>query len=251
MRFPPGAVYMMYELSGKYAVNFSELLTIYALDNGFFPEKAESTEIYFLEQRYIKNYDSIRSAYSGRKYRRYFNMFNALTEDIKAFPVPYAWGASPENPYDSISCAYMFGDSWGINKMTGTDITDRENIPGRIPVVSMTDGILTAVVNNGDGTFNFTITSKNGISYRYAYLFNPSHDLFESAAINAGQFIGFIGGDGKKAAHVNIEITLRLSFFNRQFKVNPYPFLRFAEQRRAFSGNTELGRDTFTIPSGG
>ncbi len=124
------------EISKKYNIDFAEMLTYYALENNFFDEK--NLDISNIEQDFIINYDTLKNKYSKKSVEPYYNLIKNILEDIKGFPISLEYSEE-----------YIYGDSYGAERTyggkrihTGTDIMDRENIAGRIPIISMTNGVV-------------------------------------------------------------------------------------------------------------
>lgn len=126
------------EISAKYDIDFSEFLTYYCIENNYFENKVDVDNQ--IEQNFIMNYDNIKKKYNKKSVENYYKLFDNVYKEIKCFPISTAEGETIK---------YIYGDSWG-NKRTyggnrthmGTDIMDRENIRGRIPIISMTDGVV-------------------------------------------------------------------------------------------------------------
>ncbi len=236
------------ELSGKYGKDFIELLTVYCLENEFFPKKIASPTTGELEQNFIINYEKIRSSYRKEDFDTYYKLFSDIMRDMVCFPIPAG--------YDSdISGSYMYGDSWGAERNydssrphQGTDILDRENIRGRIPIVSMTDGVLKDMGWNELGGYRIGIVSDTGTYYYYAHLHSFADNLSTGNRISAGQVIGFMGDtgydkqegtSGKFPVHLHVGISPNTELA-REFWINPYPLLRYIESKKV-----EFGRVTF------
>jgi len=194
-RIPNGAITGIYDLSRKYEINFTKLLTIYALDNSFFPEKRLIDEdIVSLERSYILNYDSIDKKYPQKRYGEYFTVINNLFSEIQAFPL---------RNIDFTEDDYMYGDSFGAGKNydnqkshRGTDIFDRENIRGRLEVFSMTDGTVSGIGWDRTGGYFVEITSNNGTRYYYSHFDSLAPGLKHGDAVSAGQYLAKMGNTG-------------------------------------------------------
>ncbi len=237
-QIPQKTMLELKSLSDKYTIEFSELLAIYCLENDFFPKKIEAPTITEIEQNFIINYDKIKDKYSNSTIEPYYKMFNTVITEIKYFPIPLNYDKE-ESP------SYMYGDSWGSvktlensqNYFEGTDIFDRENIPGRIPIVSMTDGVIENIGWSDLSGFKVEIKTTNNTIYYYSHLNSFLNTLSKGSKITAGQHIGYMGntGYGKKEgtesnyqSRIHIGISLD-SFGTKEFWINPYPFLRLKE----------------------
>ncbi|WP_250277833.1 hypothetical protein [[Clostridium] colinum] len=129
-------IIQLQEVAKKYNLDFAEMITYYGIENNFFDNK--DLNISSIEQDFIINYDSIKNKYKKKSIDPYYNLIKNILQDIKSFPIPLEHSKN-----------YIYGDSYGAErtyggkrKHTGTDIMDRENMVGRIPIISMTDGII-------------------------------------------------------------------------------------------------------------
>jgi len=224
-------------LSDKYSLDFAELVTLYSIENNFFPEKTESPTVSEIETKYILSYSSVKGRYAERAIRPYVELLSGIFEDIKAFPIAYRYEADGQTPY-------IFGDSWNESRSfgskrehKGTDIMDRENIRGRIAVVSMTGGTLRDMGWNELGGYHIGIVSGNDNYYYYAHLDSFAEGLVKGDQVVAGQFLGYMGDSGyglegtkgEFAVHLHVGIAPSTSLTLGEFWINPYPFLRWIE----------------------
>jgi murein DD-endopeptidase MepM/ murein hydrolase activator NlpD len=147
---------------------------------------------------------------------------NILLGEIKCFPIPLG--------YDEDS--YMFGDSWGTRSY-GAQIIDRENVRGRIPVVSMTAGIVSDVGWKEKTGFQVIIKTSNDTYYSYSNLDVLSDGLAFGTAIQPGTPLGSMGVVGVASARLHLEISPQFSLVSRDFRINPFPFLRLVEGEQA------------------
>ncbi len=236
------------ELSGKYGKDFIELLTVFCLENEFFPRKTVSPTMSELEQNFIINFEKTRSSYKKEDFEAYYKLLSDLTRDLVYFPIPAG--------YDSdLSGSYMYGDSWGAERNydsnrphQGTDILDRENIRGRIPIISMTDGVLKDMGWNELGGYRIGILSDTDTYYYYAHLHSFADNLNTGNRVSAGQIIGFMGDtgydkqegtSGKFPVHLHVGISPKTDLA-QDFWINPYPFLRYIENKKV-----EFGRVSY------
>lgn len=222
------------ELSVKYNINFSELVTYYSLENNYFDDKTEIDDK--IEQNFIINYDSIKNKYKSKDIEDYYNLFDSIYNEIKCFPIPIT---------EEEKNKYVYGDSWGAQRTydgkrihMGTDIMDRENIEGRIQIVSMTDGTITNLGWNNRGGWRVGITSDNGNYYYYAHLDKFNEEIKKDAKVKAGDLIGYMGNTGYSKTegtkgnfevHLHVGIMPENNFSKEEFWINPYPFLRMIE----------------------
>jgi murein DD-endopeptidase MepM/ murein hydrolase activator NlpD len=225
-------------LADRNALDFPELLLYYSLENSFFPVKTAASDRAELESRYVTNFDALKKKYKSKNIAPYLALLRELVSELVYFPIPASYDAE----------AYMYGDSWGAARSyggerihQGTDILDRENIRGRLPVVSITDGTVKNLGWNELGGYRVGIVTEYGNYYYYAHLSGYAERLAEGDRVRAGQLLGFMGdsGYGKKEGtvgnfpthlHVGIQADTKLS--SKEFWINPYPFLRLIEDSR-------------------
>ena len=235
-RVPHRAIGLLEDYARRHNISFPYLFAVFNAENDFFPEKSAIYDLSVLEQLYVIDFYRIKRRYNARSLAPYVAMFENLFGEIVAFPIPPGW-------YDH-EPSIMFGDSWGVehnfqgNRMhMGTAIVDRENIRGRVPIVSMTDGqVEEAGWNNQLGYFVGIITA-SGTYFLYAHLDSLAHGLTAGQHITAGHSLGYMGNTGggrggrSFPVHVHIGISPAVDFARGQFWINPYPFLRHIEGR--------------------
>ena len=213
MRAPPTAISNLYQLS--HDIPFDRVLAMYAIVNDFFPQ-GETFEVEpdALKRDYVVGFNRLRRQYSQGDIRPYFEMFNSLINELRFFPIPREY-------------EYMFSDTWG--EIMGTAILDQKNIPGRIPVLSMTEGrIHQAKWRPGLGYHVLIITS-SGTRVLYAHLDVLDEETTLDGQVEAGQKLGAMGKSGNLTnVHLHIGISPQVPFAN-DFWINPYPFLRHME----------------------
>lgn len=234
-------IYDLKEFSDKNALSFPEVLAVYSIDKDFFPSKNMVTTINSIDQNFIVNYEKVKKKYKEKAILPYKTMFSNFLNDIKYFPIPNGYDLE-----DDIS--YMYGDSWGAGKSygksnfnRGTDILDRENVAGRIPIVSMTDGVITDMGWSAEGGFQIGITASSGNYYYYAHFDSFAEGLAENVSISAGQFLGYMGNSGydkkegtkgKFVVSLHIEMMSSVKIGKDDMWVNPYPYLRYIESKK-------------------
>ncbi|MCL2188323.1 MAG: M23 family metallopeptidase [Defluviitaleaceae bacterium] len=233
---PHRAIGMLEFYAYRHDVPFAELFTIFLAENAFFPDKTVTHDLRVIEQLYVVDFERIRRRYNARSLATYAAMFDALFSELEAFPIPAGW--YEDEP------SVMFGDSWGMThnmqgnrSHMGTAILDRENVRGRVPVVSMTHGrIEEAGWNNQLGYF-IGVTTINGTYYLYAHMDSLAHDLRSGQMVHAGQALGYMGntGGGRGAGAFPVQLHIGISpvaeFTRGRFWINPYPLLRYLEAR--------------------
>lgn len=195
------------------------LYAIYFLENSLFPQDNEK-ELFekWSEKEEWKSFEKICTA---------------LWNDIRYFPVP----ESPKHPQYQVS----FVDSWmgertygGKRGHEGCDLMASKDIPGLYPVVSMTDGVVSARGWLEKGGYRIGITAPSGAYFYYAHL--DSYGSYqEGDEVKAGDIIGFMGNtgygpEGTKgmfATHLHLGIYLYPD--GEETSYNPYWILRLAE----------------------
>ncbi len=219
LNITPKALIILKNLSNSYNIDFAELFTIYALNNGFFETKNFNVESNTIEQNYILNYDGMKSLYLPKNINNYYEMFNALFKDIKAFPVPISY----KNEYAYIDSYNSKFFSNNIEK--GMLIFDRENVKGRLNVVVIADGIIKKI-DTKKGYIK--IKSYNDVYYEYSNVTNLSEGLKENDKVLVNDVLGFIGEQNFQT-FFKISISIKTKLKNEIIYVNPYPLLRLIE----------------------
>ncbi len=240
-QIPYKSLTILKNLSAKYKLDYIELLTIYSLENNFFPSKAVASTSEEIESKYILDYDTLKKQYKNSKIKPYYTLFQNLFDEIEYFPIP----AGFDNE-DTVS--YMYGESFGAARdyggqrtHEGCDIMDRENQRGRIPIVSMTAGTIEHIGWNELGGFRIGLFTQNGTYYYYAHMDSFAPNLVKGSKVKAGQLLGYMGdtGYGKKEGtkgnfqvHLHVGISPKTSLSKKEFWINPYPFLRYIENSK-------------------
>jgi len=233
---PHRAIGRLRNYANEHNIPFEELFAVFNAENGFFPEKPASFDLNGLEATYVTNFDRLLRRYNSRSLAPYVEMFRNLFNEIEVFPVPSGW-------YEH-DASVMFGNSWGVQHNfqgnrthMGTAIIDRENIRGRVPIVSMTSGVISDAAWCNQLGYFVGITTINGTYYLYAHLDSLANGLAVGQGVAVGQLLGRMGntGGGRNSrsfpVHLHIAISPNVSFTRGQFWINPYPLLRYIESR--------------------
>ncbi len=236
---PERSILVLKELSDKYKIDFSETLSLYSLDNGFFEDIVETPTLVELEENFLSNLDQIKNKYK-KVYPAYALFIKNILDDLRYFPVPDTFSGKF---YD-----YNFNDSWGAKRNyngarihEGTDIMDAKNIRGYIPIVSMTDGVIENMGWNEYGGFRIGIRTENKNYFYYAHFDSFNENIKKGDSIKAGQLLGFMGDTGysKKegtvgnfSVHLHVGISPETKIFSDEFWINPYPFLILIEDTK-------------------
>jgi len=235
-RVPHRAIGFLREYSQTHGIPFAELFAIFNAENNFFPEKNATYDISSLETMYVTSFERIKRRYNARSLAPYVDMYRNLFAEIEVFPIPDGW-------YE-FDASIMFGNSWGVEQNfqgtrmhMGAAIVDRENIRGRVPVVSMTSGVITNAGWDNQLGYFVGVTTHSGSYFLYAHLDNLASGLSTGQAVTAGQALGQMGnsggGRGSRSfpVHLHLAISPDVSFVRGQFWINPYPILRYLENR--------------------
>jgi len=232
---PHRAIGLLEFYAYRHDISFPELFAIFNAENNFFPDRYAVHDLSVIEQLYVVDFERIRRRYNARSLAPYVAMFASLFEELEAFPIPPGW-------YDG-EPSIMFGNSWGVTHNAqgnrthmGTAILDRENIRGRVPVVSMTHGRVEESGWNSQLGYFVGITTINGTYYLYAHLDRLTPGLRSGQMVHAGEPLGYMGntggrGSGNIPVQLHIGISPEASFTRGRFWINPYPLLRFMEAR--------------------
>ena len=240
-RIPHQNIEQLKLFADSQGLDFPKILALYSIENNFFPSKVLSSTIIGVDKDFVANLDTIKSRYRSRDIEPYRQMFSDIIDDIKYFPIPRGYDAEGE-------ASYMYGDSWGAVRNyrgehvhEGTDIMDRENIAGRIPIVSMTDGVISDIGWSELGGFRIGIVSPNDVYYYYAHFDRFANGLTLDTSIRAGQILGYMGNSGydkregtkgKFPVHLHVGIMPNVKFSRGDTWINPYPYLRYIESSK-------------------
>ena len=216
-RVPAQAMSNLHSLSQWYDIPFDRLLAIYSVSNNFFPEGAfPAVEIDILKSNYVTGFNRLRRQYVASDILPYFDLFEKLVFELEYFPIPWEY-------------EYMFSDTWDHGQ--GTNILDRANIRGRIPVFSMTAGQVHRAGWHSKWGYHVVLVTKNGSRILYAHLHSLDEGIAVAQHVSAGQSLGLMGNSGEaNAVHLHIGISPRVPFAEN-FWINPYPFLRHLEEK--------------------
>ena len=217
-RVPSQAMSNLHSLSQWYDMPFEHLLALYAVSNDFFPQGSfPAVDIDVLKSRYVTGFRQLRRQYAARDIQPYFELFKSLLLELEHFPVPWEY-------------EYMFSDTW--DRRQGTDIIDRANIRGHIPVLSMTAGQIHRAGWHSKWGYHVVVVTENASRILYAHLDSLNDSLSIAGHVHAGQNLGRMGNSGEaEAVHLHIGISPRVSFAEN-FWINPYPFLRHLETKQ-------------------
>ena len=166
----------------------------------------------------------------------YLSACQAVWDDLTYFPVAVS---------DDPDIGVTFEDSWMFDRTykeerghEGTDIMSSVNKRGVLPVISITDGV---VQNKGWlelGGYRIGIRSPHGAYFYYAHL-DSYADIEEGDEVKAGDLLGFMGDTGygtEEGTRGKFPVHLHLGIYiydnDREISVNPYPALKYLEDKR-------------------
>ncbi len=167
-------------------------------------------------------------------YQGFNEEVNTIQNDMKCFPI--------EKSYISL---VDYADSWygtrsygGERKHEGCDIMYTNNIRGEVPVVSVSDGVVTNIGWLKLGGYRIGITSENGIYYYYAHLYSFAPNLKKGDSVHAGQLLGFMGDSGYSDVEGtvgNFDVHLHFGIYmyddkGYEISINPYYFLNYVQK---------------------
>lgn len=213
---------------------------------------AKGAAVYLLETRFgkrspvsLRNHGRIqKDAYQSRlnwwseqkNWNTYLRYVNAIWGDVRYFPIP----ASAEDPNDTVT----FTDSWmqersfgGKRGHEGTDLMTKEDIPGRYPVVSMTDGTVDQIGWLPKGGYRIGILAPGGGYFYYAHL-DSYAGLQRGDSVKAGDMLGFAGNTGygpegtKGQFPTHLHVGIYLYPEDTETSINPYWVLKYLEQSK-------------------
>lgn len=149
-----------------------------------------------------------------------------IFSDMKCFPIPLSY------QYE-----IYYEDTYGAARQSGghegCDIMDSGNSPGKIPIVSATDGTITNMGWLYLGGYRIGITSDSGIYYYYAHLDSYAAGMKAGKTVSAGELVGFMGntGEGEEGTEGNFPVHLHFGIYienemGNEETVNSYPYLR-------------------------
>ena len=243
---------VLWEYAQRHHIPFPALLAVFNAENDFFPDKIMGYDLSRIEAVYIDNFNSLIRSYRQSALAPYIELYENLFAEMLAFPIPTGW-------YEN-DASVMFGNSWGVghnfqgnSSHMGTAILDRENIRGRVPIASMTHGVITQAAWDNHLGYFVGVTTDSGNFYKYAHLDSIAPGIAPGQNVVPGQIIGQMGntGGGRSSrtfpVHLHVAIRPNVSFTRREFWINPYPILRQLENAREFwyiYGTTEINQLT-------
>ncbi|MCL2616103.1 MAG: M23 family metallopeptidase, partial [Defluviitaleaceae bacterium] len=120
-------------------------------------------------------------------------------------------------------------------------IYDRENVPGRIPIVAVASGTVLRAGRTSNLGYRIEIRGERGTVFTYAHLHEISDSVRAGETVVAGEILGSMGNTGfagiqharhQVPAHLRLTIAPQTRLTLDTFYINPYPFLRLLEEFR-------------------
>jgi peptidoglycan LD-endopeptidase LytH len=239
LKIPYKTLNHLKETSIKNNLNFAEVVTYYLLENEFYPSFVVTPALTEIEEEFIANYETIKKNYNIKEVTPYIFLLNSIIEEIKYFPIPLY------NEEEFLT--YIFSDSWGatrtyggLREHKGTDILSKKNVRGKIPIVSMTDGVVEKMGWNNLGGYSVGIRTESQNYFYYAHFSSFTENIEVGQKVLAGDILGYMGDtgygeEGEKGqfpVHLHIGIRVVTELTNEEMWINPYPFLRYIENNK-------------------
>lgn len=216
----------IFDVSMKNQREFAHTLSIWSIKR---LEGMDNKTIY----KYLKRYNQDVQVEVEGFYGQGIEIYKQFIYDIKYFPI-----AKHKD--------YFFEESWKESSLFeekrlhyGVDIVDPKNSTGKIPIISMTNGVVENVGWNDTGGYRVGIRSKGGAYFYYAHLSELPVHLKKGDTIAAGDYIGLMGNtgygiegtSGKVPVHLHMGIAVK-NEEGKEFWVNPYPVLQYIENNQ-------------------
>lgn len=233
MNFGENGLKEIMDFAENHELRLEDCVTVIMVAHNY--DLSDYTEKKYTYKDYQEDYRQIK--------KKYFEEFSALksaykqiVSDLQYFPVPNKEGNDEE--------IINYENSWGFERTyggerrhEGTDIMDKQNKRGVIPVLSMTDGVVENMGWLELGGYRIGIRAKNDGYFYYAHLYSYVDGLKEGDSVSAGQLIGFMGDTGYSKVEGttgNFDVHLHLGIYiesgsGEDLSVNPYYILKNLE----------------------
>lgn len=207
----------------------SVIMIVYDYDLSEFDKDQYTIQEYNSDYKQIKRFQN--EAYSNLK-----SAYKKVIHDVDYFPIP----CNDSNIVDLVNYVNSWGSErtyGGEHRHEGTDIMDNSNTRGKIPILSMTSGVVQNLGWLELGGYRIGIVSDSGGYYYYAHLYSYAPGLKEGDVVKAGQLIGFMGDTGYSkvegttgnfAVHLHFGIYITVGD-EEEVSVNPYFILKNLE----------------------
>lgn len=159
------------------------------------------------------------------------SLYGAIWDDLVYFPTET--GVTYED-------SWMFERNYGGRRgHEGCDLMPPENVSGRYPVFSMTDGVVEKIGWLEKGGYRIGIRSPKGGYFYYAHLSDYGGGFSVGQRVRAGEILGFMGdtGYGPEPTRGKFDVHLHLGIYvnsreGEEISVNPYWILKSLERRK-------------------
>ncbi|NMB43273.1 MAG: M23 family metallopeptidase [Clostridiales bacterium] len=210
------------EQNKNYSYDDFDMLTLYMLIYNY-----DTREFKKINKR---NSDLIlRSLVYDETFRELKDYYVSIFRDIETFPVLQTSGKELNVTFD---------DSWnahrtysGDRRHEGTDLMAKDNVSGKLRIISMSDGVVEKKGWLELGGYRIGIRSENGTYFYYAHLDSYNDSLEVGDRVKAGDFLGFMGdtGYGPEGTTGQFDVHLHLGIYiDSQLgntSINPYYIL--------------------------
>lgn len=173
----------------------------------------------------------LRSLTYDDNFRQLKNYYFTIFRDIESFPVIQASDDELNVGFEDTWNAYRgYG---GDRTHEGTDLMDKNNVPGELEIVNMADGVVEQKGWLEQGGYRLGIRSKNGAYFYYAHLDSYADNLDVGDTVEAGETIGYMGdtGYGEEGTRGQFDVHLHLGIYLDsqigEISINPYPILKY------------------------
>ena len=153
-----------------------------------------------------------------------------IVRDIKKFPV--AQREAEKCYFDNgYGASRTYG---GERKHQGIDIMSADNVPGKLPIQSVSDGVIENIGWLKLGGYRIGVRSKSGIYYYYAHLDSYADGIIKKKHVKAGDILGYMGntGYGPEGTKGKFDVHLHFGIYiDKKCKesINPYYSLKYIE----------------------
>lgn len=224
------------EVSKTEDVPIYDLLSVWMPKYQFELENVKTSALtpsdYYLWRTYFQ-------AYNLHALQEIQQSYAAVWEDVMYYPVPDR--TTEEESQTSFEDSWMLERNYGGKRgHEGTDIFPRENIRGKYPVVSVSNGVVEQVGWLEKGGWRIGIRSEHGGYFYYAHLSSYAGDFKKGDEIQAGELLGYMGDTGYskiEGTTGNFDVHLHFGIYiktagKEEVSVNPYWVLRYLEDRK-------------------
>lgn len=181
--------------------------------------------------------DNVHPEYLSEEYIFGDYLFDDRFDDALIFPVAVSYAEEEFYYVDSYGAQRTYG---GDRIHEGCDIMTPDNVRGRYPVISVSDGVVENIGWLELGGYRIGIRSDNDVYYYYAHLYSYAGGIKEGDLVKAGDIIGFVGDTGYSKVEGtvgNFDVHLHFGIYVRDENgndkaINPYPLLKKLEKRK-------------------